>query len=98
MSGITGKEPKHWHDGRGGHRMPDPRKIYGPALPPSLGSDERAYAEHLKRHERLEEYPEPREGDSPAIRALFEKRDNAEGQVRTISALIRALRERDGED
>jgi hypothetical protein len=30
MGQITGKEPKHWHDASGRHRMPDPRRLAKP--------------------------------------------------------------------
>jgi hypothetical protein len=30
VGSITGKEPKHWHDQDGRHRMPDPRRLAVP--------------------------------------------------------------------
>lgn len=30
MSKITGNEPQHWHDEKGRHRMPDPRRLAEP--------------------------------------------------------------------
>lgn len=107
MSGITGKEPGHWHDGEGRHRMPDPRERYGaqpvPGQPGLFSNplprnrwgdpDAVAYAGHLDVHDAV--IPERRDGDSDTVRALFEGIENAQQLIRTSGKLINGLRERE---
>jgi hypothetical protein len=105
MSKITGREPKHWHDENGNHRMPDPRQFAAPEPIDGTGqmssgsskqsvchgdSDLAAYWDHLDEHDRT--VPERRDNDSPAVRALFDQIENGERTVATARELITALR------
>lgn len=110
MGEITGKEPGHWHDELGRHRMNDPRSYYGPkAIVGADGEmsdgthrkywepDERMYADHLSTHEQMRDgtfAPEPEDGDSDVIKSLFAERENAEQIVTKTNQLIAALREK----
>jgi len=98
MTAITGKEPKHWHDENGRHRMPDPRQSFGDKWKVATGdytdADERAYVRHLIEHEpgavavRLP-------GDSDQITQMFNFIDNCEKQIAVLHKLITTIRERD---
>lgn len=105
MSEITGREPKHWHDENGNHRMPDPRTFAAPEPIRGTGQmsagvskatvchgdpDLAAYWDHLDEHDRG--VPERRSSDSPAIRALFDQLENGERAVETARDLIKTLR------
>lgn len=94
MSLITGNEPKHWHDENGKHCMPDPRKFGSPKHITCHGdADMAAYWDHLEAHDMLIEFPQRRADDSDAVKALFDKMENAEDVMRTAAKLIAALRE-----
>lgn len=90
MTRLSSNEPRHWHDSRGRHRMPDPRAVEISAC--YRDKDERAYLLHLEEHEALAEVPEPQAGDSPAINALFEHIASLEQTIRKERQLIIALR------
>lgn len=95
MSRIEGHaNPPHWHDARGGHRMPDPRS-FGAGYPkPHWDSDDRAYVKHLERHAELAEHPEPMKGDPQAVTALFEHIAALEKIITKEKKLIIALRQK----
>jgi hypothetical protein len=82
MTKITGKEPVHWHDATGAHRMPDPVHWQ------DFGADERAYHQHLLAHRT----PEPREDDPDLIKLLFAKIALDRKSIATAEELIKALR------
>lgn len=90
MSRLTGNEPRHWHDSRGRHRMPDPRALEIKAC--YRDGDERAYRAHLEEHEALAEVPEPQPDDGPAIVSLFEHIQVLEQTIRKERQLIITLR------
>jgi len=92
VSSITGKEPAHWHDAEGRHRMPDPRmtEFYPERW---WDSDERAYVTHLQTHEGEKTDPKPRSADSPLVRDLFELLQAKLSECESIRALIVAHRE-----
>lgn len=105
MSKITGSEPKHWHDADGKHRMPDPRKAFGPVqiagrpgeysngIPRRLWGDpdQVRYAEHLDAHDAV--IPERRDDDSDAVRVLFNKIEADQAAIAKAGELIKGLRE-----
>lgn len=92
MSRLERREPKHWHNDSGSHRMPDPRTFEG--YPRRYwDEDERHYAEHLEEHERLFKIPQPHEGDDETIATLFRVIAAAEKTIEVTRALIRARRE-----
>ena len=93
MSRITGNEKVHWHDQHGRHRLTDPRTHSGGDYPEKFwGSDERAYADHLRLHEKVDGIPQPREDDSETITALFTAIALAEKVIKAHRQLINALR------
>jgi hypothetical protein len=106
MSKITGREPKHWHDENGNHRMSDPRRFAAPE--PIAGTNQMssgaskqticvgdpdlaAYWDHLDEHDRA--VPERRPGDSKAVKALFDQIENGERTIETARELIITLRQ-----
>jgi hypothetical protein len=89
MTEITGREPKHWHDRHGRHRMPDPRP-YGLR---GEDADTRAYALHLRAHEEVAECPDRLPGDPETITALFDLIDARFAEIRKMRQLITALRQ-----
>lgn len=106
MSKITGREPRHWHDENGRHRMPDPRELAKPQ--PIAGTTQMSnpvpkatichgdpdlaqYWDHLDEHDR--EVPERRDDDSDAVKALFGQVENGERTIATARELIKTLRE-----
>lgn len=95
MSKLPGHHnPAHWHDARGGHRMPDPR-LFGAGYPkPHWDSDDRAYVRHLERHEELAENPEPMDGDPREVSMLFEHIRTLEATIAKEKLLITALRQK----
>lgn len=90
MTRLSGSEPRHWHDSRGRHRMPDPRAVEVAAC--YRDRDERAYLTHLEEHEALAEVPEPQPDDGPAVVSLFEHIESLEQIIRKERQLIIALR------
>lgn len=59
--------------------------------------DERMYADHLSTHEQMRDgtfEPQPEDGDSDAIKALFAERENSEQIIAKTNQLIAALREK----
>lgn len=93
MSQLTGKEPFHWHDESGKHRMTDPRNIQG-WYPKHMDTDEREYLAHLEAHESAERNPQRQEDDPAVISALFDLIEANEGQNTKMRALIAAYRMR----
>lgn len=91
MSTLDGREPRHWHDSKGRHRMPDPRNFAGYARQ-WWDADERGYVGHLEAHEVETRVPKPRPEDSDEIKALFEVISTAEQSIETSRALIRLKR------
>lgn len=76
MTVLHRKDPAHWHvtdaDGRVRHNMTDPRRHHdGPVVMAHLDADERAYLEHLLRHEELERSVEPRADDPPLVQDVL---------------------------
>lgn len=92
MTRLSGNEPRHWHDSRGRHRMPDPRALEIAAC--YRARDERAYLAHLEEHETLAEVPEPQPDDGPAVVSLFEHIQVLEQTIRKEHQLIIALRQK----
>lgn len=101
MSRITGDEPAHWHDERGRHRMPDPRKIPGWDWEDTSGNwsdaDERAYVQHLIEHEapslaRAMEPVTARPGDNPTALAIIEAITSTQAMLATYHELLAAVR------
>lgn len=82
MTQLTGKEPEHWHDDNGRHRMTDPRTM--PGWSAHMDADEKAFLAHLKAHETVERSA----NDSPAVSALFDMVDNAEATIEKARSLI----------
>jgi hypothetical protein len=73
--------------------MPDPRTFNGGNYPERFwDSDDRAYVEHLRQHEREDEIPQPGETDSATIRTLFESIQVAEKTISATRQLIIILR------
>jgi hypothetical protein len=91
MSKIALNEPKHWHDDRGHHRMPDPRQFTGYAKR-FWDADERAYVAHLETHEAEGLVPKPLPDDTDEIKTLFRMIGLAEETIRVSRELIRAKR------
>src|SRR5690606_5468044 len=93
MSQITGREPAHWHDEHGNHRMPDARKYYGDQWSNPSGdwtsADERNYIRHLIRHE---DGTDPLPDDPEAVRAILSHIDVMEQTIQTSRELVRELR------
>lgn len=91
MSRITGREPRHWHDARGGHRMPDaPREL----KPGYLSVDERRYRAHLEEHAQRADSPEPQPDDPTAVALLFEHIASLQATIEKERQLITALRQK----
>lgn len=91
MSELARREPRHWHNTTGTHRMPDPRKFE--SYPRKFwDEDERHYVEHLEEHERLAKIPQPREDDPDDVTALFELIAAAENSIAASRELINAKR------
>lgn len=91
MTNLERREPKHWHDDRGHHRMPDPRQFEG--YPKKYwDEDERHYAAHLEEHERLAKIPQPRPDDDEEIKTLFRMIELAEKTIEVSRNLINAKR------
>lgn len=91
MSRLTGREPKHWHDAQGRHRMTDPRALDWWQLR-FADADEKRYVEHLEAHEDEALNPEPRPDDTPKVQALFEHIESLEAMIRVERSMITALR------
>jgi hypothetical protein len=97
MSQLERREPRHWHNESGTHRMPDPRRFEG--YPRKYwDEDERYYVAHLERHEAEALVPTPRPDDSGEIQSLFEVIAVSEKKIETARALIRAKRLAEAED
>lgn len=105
MSKITDREPKHWHDADGNHRMPDPRRLAAPqpiagthemSTPPGKAvichgdPDLAAYWDHLDEHDRA--VPQRRPRDSAQVKALFDQAENGERVTGMAHELITVLR------
>lgn len=95
MSKLTGKEPGHWHDGHGNHRMTDPRGI--PGWNRKLwDQDERDYAAHLEAHEMAATNPQRADNDTSAMRMFFdliEANEQTNEKLRAMIVAHRQLRE-----
>lgn len=95
MTRLPGDRPerqKNFHGADGRHLFPHPdsynvRKTEWTAW-------DRRYAAHLDRHRELVENPEPMDGDTPAVTALFEHIAHLESIVAKEKQLIVALRQR----
>lgn len=92
MSVLTGKDARDWHDAQGRHTRPHPA-THMPRKSDWTAA-ERRYAAHLDRHRELADNPEPMDGDSEAVTALFEHIASLEQIVIKEKRLIQALRER----
>lgn len=90
MSRIRGDEPRWWHAPSGAHQMPDPRKHE--LHERYWDKDDRAYAEHLREHERLADRPERQEGDPAPVQALFDHIESLQKVIDKERQLITALR------
>lgn len=97
MSALTGKEPTHWHDEHGRHRMRDVRTLPGWDWEDRSGNwsdaDERAYIQHLIAHEQADEAGEPMPGDPPEVLTLLEKIKVGRAIRDKEVQLVRALRQ-----
>lgn len=94
MSRITGKEPEHWHDADGRHRMKDPREIV--SIPKRYWlPDERIYAAHLAEHEGA--IPQREDNDPEGIKALFDLIEQQQSMIKKAAMLITAIRQRNTE-
>jgi hypothetical protein len=96
MGQIPGERPRefrrNFHGPKGEHLFPHPETY---ARKSDWTGWDRAYAAHLDRHRELVTNPERMDGDSDAVRALF---DHIECLTETIAKeklLIVALRQRD---
>jgi hypothetical protein len=93
MTIITGREPKHWHDKDGRHRMPDPRQ-FKELHRRNWSPDEKRYADHLTEHEQAQDCPDRLPGDPEVIVSLFDLIDSRFAEVRKMRLLILALRQK----
>lgn len=94
MTKLPGDRPerqRNFHGTKGEHLFPHPetyelRKAYWTAW-------DRRYAAHLDTHRELLKNPEPVDGDSPKVHALFEHIAHLEKIIAKEKLLIIALRE-----
>lgn len=93
MSQITGREPAHWHDEHGNHRMNDPRRAFGDKWSDTSGdwtsADERSYVRHLIEHE---ERTDPLPDDPEVVRAILAHIAVMEQAIETSRKLVGELR------
>ncbi len=93
MTLITGKEPGHWHDQDGRHRMRDPRRLPG-WKKAHCNKDEGAYWDHLDAHDNVEPTPD----DSPAVATIFETIAAHERVIGKMRELVKAVRQKESEE
>lgn len=92
VTAVTGKEPQHWHDADGRHRMADPRTTSD--VPERWWDmDERAYVTHLQTHEGEKRDPVRNSEDSRVVRSLFDLLEARCEEIEKIRELITAHRE-----
>lgn len=92
---LPGDKPdrqKNFHGADGRHLFPHPGSYH--VRKAEWTAWDRRYAAHLDRHKELIENPEPVEGDTPAVTALFEHIAHLEQIVKKEKQLIVALRQR----
>lgn len=98
MGTLPGDRPdpqRNFHDSGGQHRFPHP-DTYEPRRS-RWSTWEKRYAAHLDRHRELSTNPEPMDGDSETVAALFEHIGVLEQIIAKEKKLIIALRQRAAE-
>lgn len=98
MGTLPGDRPdrqRNFHDQRGRHLFPHP-DTYEPRRS-RWSAWEKRYAAHLDRHRELSTNPEPMDGDSETVAALFEHIGVLEQIIAKEKKLIIALRQRAAE-
>lgn len=93
MTQLNRREPRHWHDEHGAHRLSDPRKFTG--IPREhWDEDDLYYVRHLEAHEAEAAIPAPQMSDTAEIKHLFRVIELAEQTVALARDLINAKRAR----
>lgn len=88
---ITGREPAHWHDDAGRHRLRDPRETGMPKT--HWSKDTKAFAAHLEAHEHERAHPRKRAGDLPLVASLIDLIEARDRERHTMAELVDAIRQ-----